>query len=74
MRSLRYTYGSGTADVIQADDEMWIRRRDVEMAERCGEVEFSLYGRKGGKLVEEVANFKYLWQPMDQMDDDWTAV
>ena len=31
--------------------EMRIRRRDVEMLERCEEMEFSLYGREGGALV-----------------------
>ena len=30
----------------------------MEMAERCGEMEFSLYGREGGVLVEGVENFK----------------
>ena len=53
---------------------MWIRWRDVEIAGRYRETEFSLYGREGNDLVEGVANFKYLGQPLDQMDDDWLAV
>ena len=25
--------------------EIWLRRRDLEMGERCGKMDFSLYGR-----------------------------
>ena len=35
-------------------------------------MEFSLYGRERDTLVETVANFKYLGQPLDQSYDDWT--
>ena len=30
------------------------------MASRCGDMEFSLYGEERDKIVEGVANFKYL--------------
>ena len=46
----------------------------VEMAARCGEMEFSLYGEEGGNMVEGVANFKYMGQTLDQTNDDWPAV
>ena len=48
--------------------EIRIKRRGVEMAERCREMDFILYGREGGALVEEVSNFKYLGRPLDQTD------
>ena len=44
------------------------------MVERCGEMEFILYREEGGDMVEVVANFKYLGQSLDQMDDDWPEV
>ena len=39
------------------------------MEERYGEMDFSLYGRDGDTMVEEVANFEYLGRPLDQMGD-----
>ena len=44
------------------------------MALRCYNIDFTLYREEGGDLVEGVENFKYLWLPLDQMDNDWTAV
>ena len=44
------------------------------MAERCGEIDLSLYGRKGGELVEGVVKFKYMGCPLDQTEDDWPSV
>ena len=44
------------------------------MAERCGEMEFSLKGGEGDERVEGVAMFWYLGRPLDQMDDDWMVV
>ena len=38
--------------------EMRLRQRDVEMLDRCGEIEFSLYGGEGDALVEGVATLK----------------
>ena len=42
--------------------------------ERCGGMEFILYGREGDALAEGVANFKYLGRPLDQMENYWPAV
>ena len=44
------------------------------MAERCGEMDFSLYGGEGYKMVEGVATFKYLGRPIDQRYDDWPEI
>ena len=33
-----------------------------------------MYGREGVALVEGVAQFKYPWNPTDQMYDNWPAV
>ena len=46
----------------------------VEMAERCGEMEFSLDGEEGDERVENVPTFRYLGRPLDKTDDDWKAV
>ena len=54
--------------------EMRIIQRDVDMVERCREMEFGLYGREGGALVEGVTTFNYLGLTLDQTDDDWSAV
>ena len=42
------------------------QQQDVEMVQRLGEMEFSLYGREGGALVKGVAQFKYLRRPLDK--------
>ena len=44
------------------------------MAERCGEMEFSLKGGEGAKRVEGGATFRYLGRPIYQTYDDWPAV
>ena len=54
--------------------ERRLRQRDVEMATRCGEMEFSLDGEEGYKRVDNVPTFRYLGRPLNQMDDDCTAV
>ena len=46
----------------------------MEMSERCGEMEFNLDGEEGDERVENVRTFRYLGRPLDQTDDDWTAV
>ena len=50
--------------------ERRIRRKDVDMAARCGDTEFSLYKEEEEDLVEEVEKFKYLGRPLYQTDDD----
>ena len=37
--------------------EIWLRRNDVEMKERCGEMEFSLYRKEEDAPVEGGATF-----------------
>ena len=54
--------------------DMRLIQRNVEMEERCGDTEFSLYGGEGGALLEGVVTFKYLGRPLDQTDDDWMAI
>ena len=54
--------------------ERRLRRRDVEMAARCGEMEFNLDGEEGDKIVDNLPTFRYLGQSLDQMDDYWPAV
>ena len=54
--------------------EIRLRRRDVEMAVICGEMEFNLYGGEGDERVENIPTFQYMGQPLDQTDDDWPAV
>ena len=44
--------------------EMFLRCRDEEMSDRCGEIEFSLYGKEGDRLVKGVVQIKYLVRPL----------
>ena len=44
------------------------------MAVMCGEMEFNLDGEEGDKRVESVPTLRYLGRPLDQRDDDWTAM
>ena len=53
---------------------MWLKCKDVEMAERGGELEFRLYGRQEGALVEVVANFQYLGRSLNHTYSDWPSV
>ena len=54
--------------------ERGLRRRDVEMEARCGEMEFSLDGEEEDDRVNNVPTFRYMGRPLDQLDDDWSAV
>ena len=40
--------------------ERRLRQRDVEMAARCGEMEFNLDGEEGDERVENVPTFQYM--------------
>ena len=51
-----------------------IRWRDVDMEERCADMEFSLYRGYGYVMVEGVATFKYLGRHLDQTDQDWSEI
>ena len=48
--------------------------RDVEMAARCGEMDFSTDGEEGDERVNNVPTFWYLGQPIDQTGDDFPAL
>ena len=50
---------------------MW---RNVDMAARCGEIEFNLDWEEGDDKVENVPTFRYLGQHLDQTYGDWSAV
>ena len=47
---------------------------DVEMAERCGEMEFILDGVEEDERVGNLTTLWCLGIPLDQTDDDWPAV
>ena len=46
----------------------------MDMAARCGNMEFIMYREEGYNMVEGVANFKYMGENLDQTDDNWPAV
>ena len=48
------------SDKWHKSTERRLRRRDVEMAARCGEMEFNLDGEEGDERVENVPTFQYL--------------
>ena len=54
--------------------EMRLRRRDLELAYRSGEMQFSLYGVDGCVLVEVVPHFKYLGKTLYQSDNNWPVI
>ena len=47
-----------------------IQQKDVEMAARCGEMEFSLDWEEGDERVEIVPIFWYMGRPLYQTDDN----
>ena len=51
-----------------------LRWRDVEMAARCGEMEFSIYGEEGDEILENITTLRYLGIPLDQTDDAMPSV
>ena len=53
---------------------MWIRRRDVEVASWCLEIEFSLNRKEGEEAIGGVVLLKYLGRILDQAEDEWTLV
>ena len=50
---------------------MQLRCRYMEMTQRSGEMDFSVYGREEDELVEGVINFKYLGRPLKQYDNNF---
>ena len=61
-------------DKCHISTEIRLQRRDVEMAARCGEMEFNIDRKEGEDRLENVPTFRYLGLPLDQMGDDWPAV
>ena len=61
-------------DICNKATERRIRWRDVEIVERCGDMEFRLYGGEGGNMLERVSTFKYLGRPLYRTDDDWPTI
>ena len=53
---------------------MWLQQRYIELAQRSGEIGFSLYGRVVDAMAEGMAHFKYLVRTLDQYGDDWPAI
>ena len=62
------------ADKCNKATDIILQRRDVDMAARCGEIELSLEGEEGDKMVEGVATFRYLGRTLEQTNYDWNAV
>ena len=54
--------------------EMNIRRKDVEISHIAGDMEFSLYGREGSALTEQVSQLKYLGRTLYHTYDDWMEI
>ena len=54
--------------------ERGLQRRDVETEARFWEMDFSLEGGEGDERVDNMMTSRYLQRPLDQTDDDWTAV
>ena len=54
--------------------EICLRSRDIEFAQISGYMEFSLYRREGGALMEEVDQLKYLGQTLYQSDNSCTEI
>ena len=46
--------------------DMRLRRKDVEVASRCAEMEFNLTGKEGEETIEVVSLFTYLGRTLDQ--------
>ena len=53
---------------------MWMRRHDVEISQRLGEMKLSLYDREYNLLIKGVAHFKYLVRIMEETGINWPAV
>ena len=53
-------FNHSQTDKCNKETDRRLGRRYMEMAERCGDMEFSLYVDEWEKMVEGVANFKYL--------------
>ena len=54
--------------------ERRLRQIYVEKAKRCVDIEFSLYRREGGAMVDGVSTFKYLGRPLGQTYNYWPEI
>ena len=61
-------------EICNKATEMQLRQREAETAERCRDIEFSLYERERDALVKVVATSKYLGCILDQTDYDCPAI
>ena len=52
-------FNHSQTDKCNKETDRRLGRRYMEMAERCGDMEFSLYVDEWENMVEGVANFKY---------------
>ena len=52
--------------ICEKSAETRLRHRYLGMVDRCGEMEFILYGIEGDTLVEGVANSKCMGRPLNQ--------
>ena len=47
--------------------------RDVELVQRAGEMNFSIYDREDDLLGKGLTQFQYLGRTLDNMDNEWPA-
>ena len=59
---------------VNRNTKMQLRWKDAEIVQRVGEMEFILYRREGGALVEGVTQFKYLRRTMYQIEENWPKI
>ena len=62
MQATRH-FKHGKSEKYQKLTEIRLRRRDVEMAVRCGEMEYNLDGEEVDDIVENLSNFRYMGRP-----------
>ena len=52
-------------DMCNRATEMQLQRKDVEISQRSGDIEFSLYVREWDSLVEGVEQLKYMGRTLE---------
>ena len=73
MQAARLIKNKITESCNQAT-EIRLRKRDVEISQREGDMEFSLYDMEYEPLIEGVTKFKYLGKLPWETDSDWPEV
>ena len=61
-------------EICDRNTQMRLRRRYLEIAEKCVGETLSPTGYDGAKYFEGVDSFKYLGRVLHRMDEDWPAV